>query len=169
MTELLDRVWSWYESVCDSISAAAYLVENAPGRIPPSLKFADLAPEAALDTLGQTQKEIEDHAVLALFAVFERSILDHLVSTARNVEGRLASALERRMVSEGLKDLDRWRLGDVLDVYKVRIDSRLVGDVKQVKRYRDWVAHGRRSPVPTQMNPKTAYDRLSEFVRALAT
>jgi len=37
-------------------------------------------------------------------------------------------------------------------------------EVNQVRRYRNWVAHGRRDGPPAAVDPRTAYDRLQRFL-----
>lgn len=130
-----------------------------------------------MKSLRQVREELDDLAVLALFAAFERSVLDYLCSVAVKAEQDVPTPLEAALVAEGLKDVDRWYLGDVLDTYKVVVASDTVGDVKQVKEYRDWVAHGKReSPASgrekpglpsTPMDPRSAYGRLKRFLASL--
>ena len=55
---------------------------------------------------------------------------------------------------------------NVLEPYK-GIDPSLVEEVNQVRRYRNWVAHGRRTDQPAAVNPSTAYDRLKRFLAHL--
>jgi hypothetical protein len=44
----------------------------------------------------------------------------------------------------------------------------LVGSVKQVYDYRNWVAHGKKETTSvTKIDPDLAYDRLSEFLGRL--
>jgi hypothetical protein len=47
------------------------------------------------------------------------------------------------------------------------IDPQLVGDVKQVQQYRNWVAHGRTGRMPPNIIPKMAYERLKDFLDQL--
>ena len=46
----------------------------------------------------------------------------------------------------------------------VDFDANLIEEVNQVRRYRNWVAHGRRTPQPAAVTPATAYDRLKRFL-----
>jgi hypothetical protein len=47
------------------------------------------------------------------------------------------------------------------------IDPNLVEEVNQVRRYRNWVAHGRRGPEPDFVTPQKAYDRLTRFLKRM--
>lgn len=50
----------------------------------------------------------------------------------------------------------------ILATYKPD-DAGLVEEINQVRRYRNWVAHGRRGEQPAQVTPRVAYDRLRRF------
>jgi len=39
--------------------------------------------------------------------------------------------------------------------------------MNQVRRYRNWVAHGRRTAKPDAVDPETAFRRLKEFLDVL--
>jgi hypothetical protein len=54
----------------------------------------------------------------------------------------------------------------VLEPYK-DLDANLIEEVNQVRRYRNWVAHGRRTEQPSAVSPATAYDRLKRFLDLL--
>jgi hypothetical protein len=56
----------------------------------------------------------------------------------------------------------------VLAAYKSGVDPGLIEQVNQVRRYRNWVAHGRRAgEIPDNVTPRAAYDRLRAFLSAL--
>ena len=62
----------------------------------------------------------------------------------------------------------RLKSDDILNMFKSLIDSDLIGQAKQVKQYRDWVAHRNISKgAPANVPPKKAYEILSEILRAL--
>jgi len=164
----LGAVWEWYEYARDSIGHAAHRLEIDPDSIPGFLVFASPRRETALEKLARAHGELDDLTVLALFAVFEQALLDHLVLISQSVQQGAATALEESLASRALKDLQRWPLDDVLDVYKAALDANLVGLAKQVKDYRDWVAHGKKGPPDARIDPRMAYDRLSDILGALA-
>jgi hypothetical protein len=60
-------------------------------------------------------------------------------------------------------DIEQGSFFNVLEPYK-DLDANLVEQVNQVRRYRNWVAHGRRTEQPAAVDPKTAYDRLKQFL-----
>ena len=100
--------------------------------------------DAVRENLAVTLRELDDYAVVALFGVFEGWL-----------EG---DSSKRRLGPESA--------GRLLSVYKERqvVPERIVAEVKEVKDYRDWVAHGRRWHRPPDVWPSLAHGRLSGFV-----
>ncbi len=49
-----------------------------------------------------------------------------------------------------------------------RIDVDLTAQVNQVRRFRNWVAHGRRDQPENHVNPENAIDRLRSYLERLA-
>ena len=47
------------------------------------------------------------------------------------------------------------------------LDAALVEEVSQGRRYRNWVAHGRRGEPPDAVDPRTASNRLQRFLDRL--
>jgi hypothetical protein len=165
----LDAVWQWFEYARDSIDFTAAQVTKRPRESFGPLVFAQAEPgPGPLDNLWRARTELSDLTVLALFAVFEQALLDHLILTGQKVRQGLASGIQDALVSRAFEGLDRWPLGDILDVYKVVLDPALVGMVKQVKDYRDWVAHGKKEAPSARIDPKSAHERLSTFLSALS-
>jgi len=54
----------------------------------------------------------------------------------------------------------------VLETFKGN-GAELVEEVNQVRRYRNWVAHGRRTAKPHAVDPETAFNRLKAFLETL--
>jgi hypothetical protein len=63
-------------------------------------------------------------------------------------------------------DIEHGSFFKVLEPYK-KIDADLIEQVNQVRRYRNWVAHGRRGPQPDAVDPRAAWDRLQRCLDRL--
>jgi hypothetical protein len=59
------------------------------------------------------------------------------------------------------------RLDDSLDILKGIVDPARIGQAKQVKQFRDWVAHKNPRNIPPAVDPATAYQLLSELIVAM--
>jgi hypothetical protein len=69
----------------------------------------------------------------------------------------------KRAIAEMKEGIEHGSFFEVLEPYK-DFDADLIEQVNQVRRYRNWVAHGRRTEQPAAVNPTTAYDRLKRFL-----
>jgi hypothetical protein len=72
----------------------------------------------------------------------------------------------KRALEEMKEGIEHGSFFKVLEPYK-ELNANLIEEVNQVRRYRNWVAHGRRTVQPAAVNPTTAYDRLSRFLEHL--
>ncbi len=62
------------------------------------------------------------------------------------------------------KNIEYWKIDEILDVLKVIIDPDLIGQAKQIKKYRDWVAHRNiKKKSPPNVVPERAYSVLAEI------
>ncbi len=100
--------------------------------------------------------------------LFEREIIEYAqgqASTLQNVEPLLfAKPLHDKVRGE----VERWRPDDLLDLFKGLVDPNQVGLAKQIKDYRDWVAHRNPNRLPSaQVEPKDAYAVLLAIISEL--
>ena len=66
-----------------------------------------------------------------------------------------------------LLDLEHGSIFRVLEPFKGKAAD-LTEEVNKVRRYRNWVAHGRRTPQSDAVDPLTAYKRLKRFLEELS-
>ncbi len=176
----LDEIWAWYEATRDSLRLALQVITSvSSSSIPPDV-IPKIVPrsfqQAPLDEVTQRLQKAEselldDLAIVALWASFEQQVLDHLEQAVqRTLKQKRRDRLQKRILQERLEKPRYWRFEKVLDLYKEIVDPQLVGDVKQVLQYRNWVAHGRTSHnMPPNITPRIAYERLEEFLNRLRT
>jgi hypothetical protein len=70
------------------------------------------------------------------------------------------------IVKDAAQEIEHGSFYCVLQVFKGR-DASLVEEVNQVRKYRNCVAHGRRTAKPVAVDPETAFRRLKEFLDVL--
>jgi hypothetical protein len=113
--------------------------------------------------------DLDDLCVLLLFSVFEAIVRERVLA---EVEAELPPLLRhvavKRALDEMKEGIESGSFFKVLEPYKT-IDAKLIEQVNQVRRYRNWVAHGRRTEQPAAVNPRTAYDRLNRFLDHFGT
>jgi hypothetical protein len=70
------------------------------------------------------------------------------------------------IVKDAAQQIEHGSFYRVLQVFKGR-DASLVEEVNQVRKYRNLVAHGRRTAKPDAVDPETTFGRLKEFLDVL--
>ncbi len=110
--------------------------------------------------------DLDDLCVLLLFSVFEATVRERaLADVANELPEVHHPALLQAMAT--LNDtIEHGSFYRVLEAYKI-LDPNLIEEVNQVRRYRNWVAHGRRGVPPDNVGPEAAYDRLGRFLERL--
>lgn len=169
MMTTLDDAWNWYESVKSLTQTMDRLGKKFWETLPwdddlgRDERLKELEASDIVDMSATVLRDLDDLCVLLLFSVFEAIVRDLVI---RDVDAELPAfkhvALKRAIV-EMKEDIEQGSFFKVLDPYK-EVDANLVEEVNQVRRYRNWVAHGRRSAQPPVVDPRSAYDRLQRFL-----
>ena len=163
----LDRVLKWYRTTLDSIRVTERVVKQ---RIPRAItnRHASFKSDEISDNiiaLEEAKKELARVVVLALVAVFERTLRDHLKLIP--IAALPPGDSQRDAVREAmLDDIEYWNITSrVLELFPA-VDANLRGQVKQILEYRNWVAHGHTigNPPPSNVDPAQAYQRLSAYL-----
>jgi hypothetical protein len=171
----LDDAWKWYETTRTHTQAFGRLGgkhwDALPwdGQLGGDDKLKNLESGTIVEGATFCLKHLDDFAVLVLFSVFESVIRDRILTEVQEEKVRLSHALLVRIVDDAVQDIEHGSFSRLLDVFKGRgkdLDD-LVEEVNQVRRYRNWVAHGRRTARPEAVAPKAAFDRLNRFLQEL--
>ncbi len=168
----LDDAWRWYENTFRYLKLMGRLGRSYWDALPweQGLERDDhfrlLDGEKVSQDIDHSLTHLDDLAVLVLFSAFESEVRVHvLLEIADEVKALIHPAL-RQAAEEVRTKIDEGSFFQVLQPYKEK-HSDLVEQVNQVRRYRNWVAHGKRDEPPDVVNPKTAYERLSQFLEIL--
>ena len=113
-------------------------------------------------------EHIDDLAVMVLFSVFEGIVRERVLSGIRLEQARITHPSIRQIVKSAEGAIETGSFSRVIGVFKGQ-DANLVEEVNQVRDYRNWVAQGRRSEQPANVEPQTAYDRLKRFLALVET
>lgn len=172
MKSLVDA-WKWYTATRDNLLRMNRLADKYWRLLPWAGKLGrddDFRLLEASDVLTETRHSLEfldDLAVLVLFSVFEQAVRDHVRDGAGVEADALTHPVLRRAAEEALRAVEEGSFFRVLEPYKGEGRADLIEEVNQVRRYRNWVAHGRRGEQPPAVTPTSAYDRLSRFLVAV--
>jgi hypothetical protein len=115
------------------------------------------------------QNGLNDLVILLLFSVFEANVRE-LVEQQLKLE--VEYLRHPTLVKAGNDALDAVSEGSffrVLEPYKATAHHDLLEQINQIRRYRNWVAHGRRSDRKPEaaVTPREAYDRLNRFLEVI--
>lgn len=110
---------------------------------------------------------LDDFAILILFAASESAVREQVLSAIENEQKELSRLLVVQLLEEARQESKRGRIGRLLGLFKNQ-DAGLVEEVNQVRRYRNWAAHGRRTRRPDAVSPALAYDRMRRFLDRFA-
>jgi len=160
----LDEVLQWYLADLDCQKSVALLIKKSPSSLPLTSLFAGKTESEARQLIDAARTELEDLTILSLFAVFEASVVDHLVANTTRIKSLTSDVFSAKVCEYAFEKPERWKLEDILDFFKSTIPSDIVGNVKQIYQYRNWVAHGKTRPKPISLDPRTAHTRLSDFL-----
>jgi hypothetical protein len=174
MIATLEEARSWYESVRGLTLAMQQLAnkhwDSLPwdGDLGRDNRLRHLETEEILSWSQTVLQDLDDQCVLLLFSVFEANVRSRVLKDVNREAAAARHALVRGALSDLEEAIEHGSFYRVLDPYK-GLDVGLVEEVNQVRRYRNWVAHGRRGPPPdAAVDPRAAFDRLRRFLDLLA-
>jgi hypothetical protein len=168
----LADAWRWYESVSDLTRAMRRLGDKHWDHLPwegdlgKDSRLRHLEAAGILDQAEAVLRDLDDLCVRLLFSVFEAIVRDQVLREVQLEASGLRHPAVRHAVGLLTEAIEHGSFYKVLEAYK-GLDADLIEEVNQVRRYRNWVAHGRRGAPATAVDPRTAYERLQRFLDRL--
>ncbi len=173
----LDDAQRWYEAVkqltrmMERIGRRYWSTEVEDKTLGETLHRDDLFREigaGAIEDLAQrVRNDLDDLVVLLMFSVFEASVRQRtLDEIAREVITPPRHLVLKKAVADAREAVEHGSFGRLTESYK-ELDPDVKTQVDQVRRYRNWVAHGRRGPIKNNVDPQSALARLEQFLRLL--
>ncbi|MGH7183953.1 MAG: hypothetical protein ACREJN_18525 [Nitrospiraceae bacterium] len=146
----LDAIRDTYLTLRDCFTVTSLLVsKSTKGSTFHETIFLGQSPEEAKRRLAMAKTELDDWAIVALVSIFERILFDHPKSPLRSKTAR-----------ERARGLDK-----AIEHFEPRVSSTVFEDVKRLRQYRHWVAHGKRwVERPVSADPISSYQRLVDFL-----
>lgn len=166
MSNPLGSVMAWYTIALDSVRVTRRVIERQiAGAVTGKHVFFAQPQADNVAKLEEASRELSRLVVLALVAIFERTLRDYLTQIPAAVLPA-GDAHRDAVRAELVKDIEFWNLSSrVLEVFPA-VDANLRGQVKQAIDYRNWVAHGHslgKAP-PSNVLPEDAHQRLTDFL-----
>jgi hypothetical protein len=166
----LSPVYDAFEVARDCFKVARRTVDSQIEDLIHRTQFVGATPEAAASALDGAEQQAFDLAILALWSTFERHVIAHLQTGSELLSKGHPEQYSVKLTNKFENEVEFWKIDDILDLFKAEVDPALIGRAKQIKRYRDWIAH--RNPkraTPTKATPETAFTVLTAVIDQIRT
>jgi hypothetical protein len=171
----LAGAWQWYQNARQQITLFQRLTRRYWPLLPwdgsldrdDELKAVDPARVSADADAGLDY--LDDLAVVVLFSVFESMVRGAALEAFREQTAAAGHPVVQAVMADARGGIEGGSFYRVLSAYRGVVGPDLIEQVNQVRKYRNWVAHGRRDTDRRTENvtPLAAYNRLQEFAVAL--
>lgn len=172
MMTSLEDAWHW----CDSVHSLTQMMQRLGRKYWEKLPWEGLldrdehlrhADAADISDRSDTVfADLDDLCVLLLFSVFESTVRAKVLADINAELPPLQHPTLLLAIQEAKESIENGSFFRVLEPFKAT-DADLIEQVNQVRRYRNWVAHGRRGLQPAAVDPAAAFDRLQRFVQRI--
>lgn len=171
MIRSIEDAWAWYEAVRMMARDMIRLARNwetpeFQGVVGRDNHLRERNAAELMDRAHAVLEDLNDLAVLLMFSVFEAAVRDR----AGAAIDRETALIQHPAVLRAIKDLrdaiENGGFGKVTESYKA-MDVDLTAQVNQVRKFRNWVAHGRRGEPENRVDPESAAGRLRQYLARL--
>ncbi|MGB9618608.1 MAG: hypothetical protein ACP5LD_14290 [Desulfomonilaceae bacterium] len=166
----LDPVWKTYQTTKDCFKVTDRVRRSNEIQFLQKTDFIAMEEDQAIEIMRDCHKKLGDFAILSLWAVFERFLIDYIQQ-----KGDCLRTVEPNFLAAPILDkfefsVERLWLDDILEWLKNNVvDGQLIGEAKKIKKFRNYIAHSNPRQRPADnIDPKAAYQTLSKIMRALA-
>ena len=174
----LADAWNWYTATKKNLARMRRLGEkhwNDPNLANTSIRqddqFRMLEADNIVAETNASLKPIDDLAVVVMFSVFESRVRDYLTELIRPEAKAIIDPILKEAAEDAVRGVEEGSFyRRVLEPLKNqgRVSDDLVERKNQVRKYRNWVAHGQRETGPeNNITPEHAYARLEEILAAI--
>lgn len=167
-SDSIKDLFATYRRLRDCLKIASRAVDTENLRMLEGTEFVGQGKIQAASWIEETRKTVDDLSVVALWASFERYVIEYTQKRAVPLGATEPLDFGKRLHKKVEDEVERWRADEILDLFKGVIEPQQIGLAKQVKEYRDWVAHRNPNRLPSaQTEPKSTYNVLFTILDAL--
>jgi hypothetical protein len=169
-TGYITTIYSNFLAVKDSLTVTRRSIKKKVSILHRRTVFEESKSDDVNMMLKAANKEFADLIVLGLFASFERQLRDEILDKSSKLQEIIPRELGERMTTLAQREIERWRIGEIIDLFNFAVDGEVRGKLKQILQYRNWIAHGKNPndlPSVRSTDPKTTYETIQEFVSQL--
>jgi hypothetical protein len=173
--EELDAGWAWYEATRQSLRRIRRLGEKYWDALPwhgeaemwRDSAVGKLAGERVATDAQTAASRLDDLAVIELFSIFEGTVRRLVAEQVRIASVSLTHPVLIAAARDAVQAVERRSFAELLTAYGRGGHAALAEQVRQVRKYRNWLSHGRRGNELRKIEPKTAYERLRQFLQLI--
>jgi hypothetical protein len=167
-SEPLAEFFATHQRLRDCLTIARRAVDREDLDLLDGTDFIAAPRRQAAEWIGQVEKDADDLAVVAIWAWFERYLIEYAKLRAELVGTSTPPAFAQELKARVTRQIEYWRIDEVLDAFKSIVEANRIGIAKQVKDYRDWIAHRNPNrPRPARTEPTAAYSLLAAIIDAI--
>jgi hypothetical protein len=170
----LDDAWRWYLTTKRCSKLVGRLARNHWGcweensSIGRDNNFRNVVAVKLAEETEAADEHLADFAVFVLFSVFEGEVRELILERTASERAGIRHPALVRWAGEVEEMLRLGSFGHILNAIKKPDLNDLIEQVNQVRKYRNWVAHGRRGERQETVTPQDAYRRLRALLDALS-
>jgi len=162
---ILEPIWESYLTTVDCLKVASRSIERNELHLMNKTKFVGSAVDEAKLMIHDSRTNADDFVIVSLWAIFERKLLEYVQVEGRKLLQSTPTTFNTQVHQKVENEIEYWKSLDVLDLFKTVVGSDLIGNAKQIKKYRDWIAHKNpRKGAPSNVPPQAAYKILSDII-----
>lgn len=136
--ERFEAVWMWHRVAVRALDVFEHSAVEHPQQHIEALQTE--SPASVLAGIQTCREEMENFALLSLWALFEEAINDWLIQRVRWV-GAAVPALDNGIRQALQRRIQHWTIGEKIDALKAVVGDDTTRELHKVRKWRDWVAH----------------------------
>jgi hypothetical protein len=166
----LDTVWELYEATRDCLGIAQRSIEQDNLDLLVSTKrFSIIASkDEAANLISHCHRETDDFVIVSLWSLFERRVVEFLHTKGAVICNESPKSFANRYYEKLKTEIEYWKSTDSLDLLKENIDPHILGQAKNIKKYRDWIAHKNPRKTVSAVTPDFAFKILTRILEEMS-
>jgi len=166
--EVIANFWQNFCATQDALTIASKVIVTCETFLLTDTEFLDDSPENALQIIKASRSAASDYAILSMWAIFERTLISIAEIESQKMLWKPALPLTIAVQQKVSDNIEYWKPDEMLNLCKIMVDGNLIGQAKQIKHYRDWVAHKNpKKGSPAKVTAETAYTVLISILKQL--
>jgi hypothetical protein len=168
----MEEAWQWYMATHYSLRRVVRLAshwDSLPwdGPLGHDSQLQTVETPTLRNEAELAQQPLDDLAILVLFSVFESIVRAVVIMQVKPEADLLKHPTMKQAGQDALEAIEEGSFFRVLESYKAEGYANLIEQINQIRRYRNWVAYGRRGVPENSVNPRMVFDRLRQFLNVI--